>query len=140
MKKENTNISKNIKSLMRVNNIPSMTKLAERCAGNITTRTLSRIISTPDESNPTLESLQIVADHFKIPVYALLIEDFPFGEARKNRLEKVSKEGYTLLYAFEKAPKNIQYAILESASFSLREVNKKASNNIKSSQSIYLKT
>ena len=106
---------------MDLRGIPSLTQLAVRCAGEITTRTLGGLVNYPDNNNPTVGTLQTLASAFKVPVWTLLVKDFPF-EALKpsNNIKSISADGYSLLSVYESAPEEKRKSLLDYASYQLR--------------------
>lgn len=122
MEDERNYLSRNIKRLMAIAGIPSMTNLADRCAGEITPKSITRMVNTPDEGNPTLEKMQVIARALKVKPWMLLLEDFPFEDTRREKnLNKISANGYEMLRIFEEASIEKQQSMLDYAAYNLRE-------------------
>jgi transcriptional regulator with XRE-family HTH domain len=122
MDDEKIYLGKNIKRLMDIRGIPSLTQLAERCAGEITTRSLGGLVNYPTDNNPTLEKLQTIARAFRVRVWSLLVDEFPFEEAtQKPQLKNISAAGYRLLALFESASPEKQQSMLDYVAFQLKD-------------------
>ena len=141
MDDEKLYLSNNIKRLMQIREIPSLTQLADRCAGEITTRTLSGLVNYHEDNNPSLEKLQILARVFRVKVWMLLIEDFPFSVAISTKPPKrITSDGYTLLRVFESCTNDqVRYALLEATKQAIKPLDERASNQIADAQAHYHK-
>lgn len=137
MENEKHYLSKNVKRLMALRGIPSLTQLAARSAGEITTRTLGGLVNYPDDNNPTVGTLQTLASVFKVPVWTLVSKDFPFEALKQsNNIKSISADGYALLHIYESATDEQRKSLLDYASYQMR--GSAAESKVRDVQSRYL--
>ena len=109
----------------------SMSELARRAG--MPPPTVASFLKHPEEKNTTLDNLYSIADFFGVDLWGMLIPDFPFDQAKYNKIDKISENGYLLLTAFENAPDNVKYSILDAVAFSISSSDKGKSKQIKES-------
>jgi len=123
-------IAENIRFLKDKNGL-SISELARRCG--MSPPTIASFLKYPKNKNITLDSLYLISDFFGVELWSLLIQNFPFQESKYNKVDKISKNGYLLLSAYEDAPTHVRYSILDAVSYCIQASNKKKSKQIKKS-------
>ena len=121
MDKRKALIAKNIESLRKENAL-SKSEFARR--SGMTPPTLATFLKYPEERNITLDHLYGIVDYSKIEIWNLFVEDFPFKSTQKKPITKISAEGYSLLYAFEKSSDETKMTILNQMEFLLQKRDK----------------
>lgn len=119
MKTHNEKIIRNIKKSCAVAGL-TPTEVARKSKGMVTQSTLSKLLSYPEESNPTLKTLIGVSNATGTQPWMFLLEDFPFESVKQIKpIKKISKEGYILLKAFEESSSETKLTILKQIGYML---------------------
>jgi len=141
MNKTTKIIKENLKSLMRELGIPTPYALAKIC--KVDQKTANNLISDNGNpnANPTIKVIESYANPLKIEPWMLLMKNFPFKEVIKNKriLKEITPEGYLLLSAFESAPENVRYSIMDAVALAISHTDITSTNMIKESQAAYIK-
>ena len=127
---------------MRELDIPTPYALAKIC--KVDQKTANNLISDNGNpnSNPTIKVIESYAKPLKTEPWMLLVKNFPFKEVIKNKktIKQISPEGYLLLSAFESAPENVRYSIMDAVALAISHTDVTSTNLIKESQSKYVKS
>lgn len=138
---KNTEIRNNITRLRDLREV-TVTYIAKKSRSLVTQSSLSKFMSHPEESNPTVKTLRGIAAATRIEPWMLLIKDFPFEGANGEPLSKISKEGYLFLCAFEKATPETRRSLMKQMADMVSEFDndKKNSKQLKDDCSDYSST
>ncbi len=117
--KRNKIISENVIRLMGIRGL-GVNELSRACE-ETSPATISKFRSIPDEANPKASTIRDLTQTMKVPNWSLLVENFPFEVVNSKPLEKISKEGYVLLCAFEKCNDEAKIAILDQVEFLIKK-------------------
>lgn len=121
MKKENLDIKRNIESAKVWTGITYDIDIARKSGGRITQSALSKFLSSPETSNPTVEKIRGVADGLGVEAWMLLVKNFPWEAIGKNKpLQQISSQGYAMLAMFETLSEQDRKSIFDYMEFVLK--------------------
>lgn len=111
-------LSENLSNLMKARQIDSENRLAKLCG--VDQKTINNLLDTERDISPRVETLQKIADHLKLPMWALFFPNLPARFLAFNGLpEQISEPGFCLITAFEQMNDEIKREILGYAAYVL---------------------
>ncbi len=135
-----TDISKNLEELIKLKGELSrkeIERMTERAGTKVTSTTLGNFINDPELRSPWIKTIIALAYVLKVEPWALMIKNSPLDQVTKHPIEKISPEGYLLLYAFENATESAKYSMMDAAAIILSNTNSKTFHEIKDAQTRY---
>lgn len=122
MEIKNVDIKQNVEKAKKLRGIDYDIEIARKSGGMITQSAISKFMTAPETSNPTVEKLRGMAKGLKIEPWMLLVPNFPFDALTNAKVvSSISPEGYRLLAAFESLPEDRKKAILDFVLFQLQQ-------------------
>ena len=137
---KNLEIKKNIEEAKRLRGVEYDIDIARKSGGLITQSAISKFMSAPETSNPTVEKLRGIAQGLKIEPWMLLVQNFPFEFMGAKPLDQITGEGYRLLTVFESLPDDKRKTILDFVLFQINEVAPAAAKQIREARATYQTT
>lgn len=129
-------VSNNVLRLFKSSGLKSQNELAK--VSGVSQKTINFLLDKDVISNPTVTVMERLAKYFGMEPWMLQIPDFPFDQVKGKPLSRLSGPTYVVANAMELETQDTRMLIMEAASHTLLNIDKKQSYAIKDAQSKYL--